>query len=270
MKNIMNVISIGAILVILLFISIGLSPAIIESFSQYLQKRQAESIIEETFKPSNNKAVVGILMNNGQASCSGVQIDSKIVLTANHCVADGNVAFGKLEVFKEEADTPNLSYAGLYYVVYREPLLDFAIISSIPSAAITDQVKREIFKTTLRHLRAPVAGEKVDAVGFRFGETKVISTGFVDDGLPYFHSSLGFFSTRISTWIDGGMSGGPVYGKDGKIVGLNSIGFASALKIKTFGDGLRSAYIKYLTRFPGGMTPFYLVVAALKEKLREV
>lgn len=148
-----------------------------------------------TDKVRNSVVRISMLKDDGeQHSCTGFVVAPMIILTANHC--DGNpITFdGIPAVSKIKGDN--------YYdlAVYRAAILA---------------------KPPVKFRDTPVIyGEPVTAIGFGYGwdialvlpQTVVIPSYAVDDNAP-----VGII---VQGGYVGGMSGGPVFDKNGEVVGI--------------------------------------------------
>ena len=206
------------------------------------------------------KGVVGIGNHTGVGS--GIEIEPGLIITAAHVVSGAK----DLNIF-DQVDGKIIKRNLKVKVAIFAPINDFAVLAHPLSDPKEVAVKVLAYLATNSAIAAE--GDKIIAVGFAKGhyevKTEQVATGeteTVQTDLPnpiHTATSVGFSYP--------GMSGGPVFNEEGKLVGLVSLGSDKTLRdLVNNMDGLHGAQLRESLKWDSGRVD----LLAMKKDLQTI
>lgn len=200
---------------VLFIVVVGLSTLLILLAAQISMERVKETATSD--KPVVNTPVklsaIVRLVRDGRTFCSGVVIDKTTILTASHCVISSDIFGGvRLNTAEIEIRAPD-----------NRPL---GVVAQVKPSAILLQLDRAILKGDFTQFEpAGYINDVQENVATRIKDNVFMSCGYPLGGKLFctktvFVSNYGFMMEVKGVLIPG-MSGGPTFTSDGRVVALN-------------------------------------------------
>lgn len=152
------------------------------------------------------------LTKDGRTYCSGTVIDEHTILTASHCVVSQSL-FG-MELNNKPIEI--MAYDNVHRGTF----------GKVKADAVSIQLDRALIKGNFSIFQpAPYISDVTTSVSYRLPGTRIISCGYPLGGDFYCSDSVYIgadgFAMKTTAVLIPGMSGGPAFLEDGRLVAVN-------------------------------------------------